>query len=47
MTAATSLFDRVQTAAAVVRRRSPLVPEAGIVLGTGLGGLAGEIAVEA
>lgn len=47
MTAATSLFERVQTAAAVVRRRSPLVPEAGIVLGTGLGGLAGEIAVEA
>ena len=47
MTAATSLFERVQTAAAVVRQRSPLVPEAGIVLGTGLGGLAGEIAVEA
>lgn len=47
MTAATSLFDRVQTAADVVRRRSPLVPEVGIVLGTGLGGLAREIAVEA
>jgi purine-nucleoside phosphorylase len=47
MTAATSLFDRVQTAADVVRGRSPLVPEIGIVLGTGLGGLAREIAVAA
>jgi purine-nucleoside phosphorylase len=47
MTAATSLFDRVQTAADVVRGRSPLVPEIGIVLGTGLGGLAREIAVDA
>jgi len=47
MTAATSLFDRVQTAADVVRRRSPLVPEVGVVLGTGLGGLARAIAVEA
>jgi len=47
MTAATSLFDRVQTAANVVRRRSPLVPEVGVVLGTGLGGLARAIAVEA
>ena len=47
MTVATSLFDRVQTAAGVVRGRSSLVPEIGIVLGTGLGGLAREIAVEA
>jgi purine-nucleoside phosphorylase len=47
MNAATSLFDRVQTAADVVRGRSPLVPEIGIVLGTGLGGLAREIAVDA
>jgi purine-nucleoside phosphorylase len=47
MNAATSLFDRVQTAADVVRGRSPLVPEIGIVLGTGLGGLAREIAVAA
>jgi purine-nucleoside phosphorylase len=47
MTAATSLFDRVQTAADVIRGRSPLVPEIGIVLGTGLGGLAREIAVAA
>lgn len=47
MTVATSLFDRVQSAAAVVRGRSALAPEVGIVLGTGLGGLAREIAVEA
>jgi len=47
VTAAASLFDRVQTAADVVRRRSALVPEIGIILGTGLGGLAREIAVEA
>ncbi len=46
MTAA-SLFDRVQAAADVVRRRAALVPEVGIILGTGLGGLAREIAVEA
>jgi purine-nucleoside phosphorylase len=47
VTAAASLFDRVQGAAEVVRRRSALVPEVGIILGTGLGGLAREIAVEA
>ena len=47
MTVATSLFDRVQAAAGVVRGRSGLVPEVGIILGTGLGGLAREIAVEA
>jgi purine-nucleoside phosphorylase len=47
MTLATSLYDRVQAAAAVVRARGALVPEVGIILGTGLGGLAGEIAVEA
>jgi purine-nucleoside phosphorylase len=44
---AASLFDRVQAAAEVVRSRSALVPEVGIVLGTGLGGLVREIAVEA
>jgi purine-nucleoside phosphorylase len=44
---AASLFDRVQAAADVVRRRAALVPEVGIILGTGLGGLAREIAVEA
>jgi purine-nucleoside phosphorylase len=47
MTVATSLYDRVQAAAAAVRGRSALVPEIGIILGTGLGGLAREIAVEA
>jgi purine-nucleoside phosphorylase len=47
MTVATSLFDRVRASAGVVRGRSPLVPEVGIILGTGLGGLAREIEVEA
>jgi purine-nucleoside phosphorylase len=44
---AASLFDRVQAAAQVIRGRSVLVPEVGIVLGTGLGGLVRQIAVEA
>jgi purine-nucleoside phosphorylase len=47
MTVATTLFDRIQAAAEVVRGRSALVPEVAIILGTGLGGLAREIAVEA
>ena len=47
MTAAPALFDWVQDAAGVVRKRAPHSPEVGIVLGTGLGGLAAEIAVEA
>jgi purine-nucleoside phosphorylase len=47
MTVVMSLYDRVQAAAGVVRGRSALVPEIGIILGTGLGGLAREIAVEA
>jgi purine-nucleoside phosphorylase len=47
MTVVMSLYDRVQTAAGVVRGKSALVPEIGIILGTGLGGLAREIAVEA
>jgi purine-nucleoside phosphorylase len=47
MTATTSLFDRVQAAAEAVRGRSAFVPEVGIILGTGLGGLAREIVVEA
>jgi purine-nucleoside phosphorylase len=47
MTVATSLYDRVQAAAALVRGRAALVPEVGIILGTGLGGLAREIAIEA
>jgi len=45
--AATGLWEQVQAAAAVVRSRSPLVPEAAIILGTGLGGLANEIKVGA
>ena len=47
MTATMSLFDRIQEAAAVVRRRTRLRPDVAIVLGTGLGGLAAEIEVEA
>ena len=46
MIAAAPLYDRIQAAAEVVRARSALVPEVGIVLGTGLGGLVREIAVE-
>jgi purine-nucleoside phosphorylase len=47
VTVAPALFDRIQDAAAVVRQRSSLRPKIGIVLGTGLGGLAREIEVEA
>jgi len=46
MTTAT-LVDRIQAAADVVRARSALEPAVGIILGTGLGGLAAEIDVEA
>jgi purine-nucleoside phosphorylase len=46
MTVTMSLYDRVQSAAAVVRGQGALVPEIGIILGTGLGGLAHEIAIE-
>jgi purine-nucleoside phosphorylase len=46
VTAAPVLFDRVQAALAVVRQRAALKPDAGIILGTGLGGLADEISVE-
>ena len=46
MIAAAPLYDRIQAAAEVVRARTALVPEVGIVLGTGLGGLVREIAVE-
>lgn len=37
------LFDRIQEAAANIRRASSAVPRAGLILGTGLGGLAAEI----
>jgi purine-nucleoside phosphorylase len=47
MTMAPPLHDRITGAADAVRSRTPLRPEVAIVLGTGLGGLAGEIAVEA
>ena len=47
MTVTMSLYDRVQAAAGVVRGQSALVPEIGIILGTGLGGLAREITIEA
>ncbi len=43
----TDLFDRIQQAAAVVRGRTALTPEVGIILGTGLGGLVREIKAEA
>ena len=47
MSTVVALFDRIQEAVTVVRRRTPHEPEIGIVLGTGLGGLAAEIEVEA
>jgi purine-nucleoside phosphorylase len=40
-------LEAVERAAAAVRARWPTRPEAAIILGTGLGGLAAEIAVEA
>ncbi len=43
MTAAPALFDRVERAADLVRKRAKVQPEVGIILGTGLGGLADEI----
>ena len=42
-----TLYDDIQRAADVVRARAALTPVVGIILGTGLGGLAEEIAVEA
>jgi purine-nucleoside phosphorylase len=47
MTAAPPLHGRVASAAEAVRARTKLRPELAIVLGTGLGGLAREIEVEA
>jgi purine-nucleoside phosphorylase len=47
MSAVAGLRERVEAAAEVVRGRTALRPEVAIILGTGLGGLAGDIAVEA
>lgn len=46
MTAAPPLFDRIQVAVAVVQKQCGLVPDVGLILGTGLGGLAREIEIE-
>jgi purine-nucleoside phosphorylase len=46
MTTVSPLFDEVQSAADLVRSRSRTVPQIGIILGTGLGGLAREIEIE-
>jgi purine-nucleoside phosphorylase len=43
---ATTLYDDIQQAADAVRALAPVAPAVGIILGTGLGGLAEEIAVE-
>jgi purine-nucleoside phosphorylase len=42
-----SLVERIGAAAAAIRARSALQPQVGIILGTGLGGLASRIQVEA
>lgn len=47
MTATPALYDRVAGAAAAIRGRTKATPEVAIVLGTGLGGLAREITIEA
>lgn len=47
MTAAPALFERIEAAAGVVRKHTSLEPGVGIILGTGLGGLAQEIEVDA
>ena len=47
MMAAPPLHDRIEAAAAVVRQAAAPAPEIGIILGTGLGGLADEITLEA
>jgi purine-nucleoside phosphorylase len=46
VTVVSPLYDQIQLAADVVRRRTRTVPEVAIILGTGLGGLAQELAVE-
>jgi len=46
VTAAPALFERIEATAELVRKRTSLKPGVGIILGTGLGGLAKEIEVE-
>lgn len=46
MTAAMPLIDRIAAAKHAVRERTKASPRVGIILGTGLGGLARDIAVE-
>lgn len=46
MTAAAGLVEQIAAAADAVRTRTTVRPEIGIILGTGLGGLAQEIEVE-
>jgi purine-nucleoside phosphorylase len=46
VTAAPPLFDQIAEAVRSIRQRSTVEPEVGIILGTGLGGLADEIEVE-
>ena len=46
MTATPTLADEVREAADLVAGRAPSRPQVGIILGTGLGGLADEIAVD-
>ena len=46
MTATQPLLDRIEAATAAVRQRTSAAPKIGIILGTGLGGLAKDIAVE-
>ncbi len=45
--AAGTLQTAIDRAVAVIRARTPIEPTVGLILGTGLGGLADEIAVEA
>jgi purine-nucleoside phosphorylase len=44
---AVTLYDDIQRAAGALRAHAPFEPAVGIILGTGLGGLAGEIAISA
>jgi purine-nucleoside phosphorylase len=47
VTVAASLYERIQAATEAVRDSVSLQPEVGIILGTGLGGLADQITTEA